>query len=94
MFAWPRDPSTLFQLCEKQSLQTTINIPNYGQSSTILGMQANNLSASILSSMYLPSTSQVEMIKQEINAQSEQQRNLDIVCYFFLFSITFMVSYK
>ncbi|XP_076171528.1 uncharacterized protein LOC143148753 [Ptiloglossa arizonensis] len=69
ILAWP-DPNTLMQLCEKQGIQT-INIPNYNQNNSILTVQANSLPVRIIPNMYLPSTSQPENIKHELDIKTE-----------------------
>ncbi|XP_029038209.1 zinc finger protein 431-like isoform X1 [Osmia bicornis bicornis] len=71
ILAWP-DPNTLMQLCEKQGIQT-INIPNYNQNNSILSVQSNNLPVRIIPNMYLPSTSQPENIKQDLDTRSENE---------------------
>lgn len=60
------------QLCEKQGIQT-INIPNYNQNNSILSVQSNNLPVRIIPNMYLPSTSQPENVKQELDTRSENE---------------------
>ncbi|CAK9800895.1 Gastrula zinc finger protein XlCGF9.1 (Fragment) [Anthophora quadrimaculata] len=72
ILAWP-DPNTLMQLCEKQGLQT-INIPNYNQNNPILSVQSNSLPVRIIPNMYLPSTSQPENMKQEIDIRTESEK--------------------
>ncbi|KOC65295.1 Zinc finger and SCAN domain-containing protein 22 [Habropoda laboriosa] len=72
ILAWP-DPNTLMQLCEKQGLQT-INIPNYNQNSPILSVQSNSLPVRIIPNMYLPSTSQPENMKQEVDIRTENEK--------------------
>lgn len=74
ILAWP-DPNTLMQLCEKQGIQT-INIPNYNQNSPILGVQSNSLPVRIIPNMYLPSTSQPESIKSELETRSENEKQM------------------
>ncbi|XP_016905662.1 zinc finger protein 616-like [Apis cerana] len=74
ILAWP-DPNTLMQLCEKQGIQT-INIPNYNQNSPILSVQTNNLPVRIIPNMYLPSTSQSEIIKQELETRIENGKQI------------------
>lgn len=63
------------QLCEKQGIQT-INIPNYNQNSPILSVQTNNLPVRIIPNMYLPSTSQSEIIKQELESRTENGKQI------------------
>ncbi|KAG9434723.1 zinc finger protein [Apis mellifera carnica] len=74
ILAWP-DPNTLMQLCEKQGIQT-INIPNYNQNNPILSVQTNNLPVRIIPNMYLPSTSQSEIIKQELETRIENGKQI------------------
>ncbi|XP_053985790.1 zinc finger protein with KRAB and SCAN domains 5-like isoform X2 [Hylaeus anthracinus] len=69
IIAWP-DPNTLMQLCEKQGIQA-INIPNYNQNNSILTVQANSLPMRIIPNMYLPSTSQPENVKHELEVRTE-----------------------
>lgn len=63
------------QLCEKQGIQT-INIPNYNQNNAILSVQTNNLPVRIIPNMYLPSTSQSEIIKQELETRIENGKQI------------------
>lgn len=63
------------QLCEKQGIQT-INIPNYNQNNPILSVQTNNLPVRIIPNMYLPSTSQSEIIKQELETRIENGKQI------------------
>ncbi|XP_068984363.1 uncharacterized protein [Bombus flavifrons] len=72
ILAWP-DPNTLMQLCEKQGIQT-INIPNYNQNNTILSVQSNSLPVRIIPNVYLPSTSQSDVIKQELDTRTENEK--------------------
>lgn len=63
------------QFCEKQGIQA-INIPNYNQSSPILSVQTNSLPVRIIPNMYLPSTSQSEIIKQELETRNENEKQI------------------
>ncbi|XP_031845799.1 uncharacterized protein LOC116432698 [Nomia melanderi] len=71
ILAWP-DPNTLMQLCEKQGIQA-INIPNYNQNNSILGVQSNSLPVRIIPNMYLPSTSQPENNKSIMDTGTEAE---------------------
>ncbi|XP_071871655.1 uncharacterized protein isoform X1 [Bombus fervidus] len=77
ILAWP-DPNTLIQLCEKQGIQT-INIPNYNQNNTILSVQSNSLPVRIIPNVYLPSTSQSDVIKQELDTRTENEKQTSIM---------------
>lgn len=63
------------QFCEKQGIQA-INIPNYNQSNPILSVQTNSLPVRIIPNMYLPSTSQSEIIKQELETRNENEKQI------------------
>lgn len=82
ILAWP-DPNTLMQLCEKQGIQT-INIPNYNQNNSILTVQANSLPVRIIPNMYLPSTSQPENIKHELDIKTESDMKTSTMVLYFL----------
>ncbi|XP_076624941.1 uncharacterized protein LOC143343683 [Colletes latitarsis] len=71
IIAWP-DPNTLMQFCEKQGIQA-INIPNYNQNNSILTVQTNSLPVRIIPNMYLPSTSQPETVKHDIDVRTESE---------------------
>ncbi|XP_076681057.1 uncharacterized protein LOC143375628 [Andrena cerasifolii] len=71
LLPWP-DPNTLMQLCEKQGIQT-INIPNYNQNNTILGVQSNSLPRRIIPNVYLPSGSQPENVKLDVDTRTETE---------------------
>lgn len=71
LLSWP-DPNTLMQFCEKQGIQT-INIPNYNQSNSILTVQSNSIPMRILPNVYLPSVSQPESLKQDVNIRIETE---------------------
>ncbi|KAG5326902.1 ZG9 protein, partial [Acromyrmex heyeri] len=64
---------TLIQLCEKQMLNQLINVPSYSQNTVTFGT-ANNFH---LNSRYLPSTSQVDTVKQGIDIQPKEEKNSD-----------------
>ncbi|KAK0078841.1 hypothetical protein PV325_002039 [Microctonus aethiopoides] len=70
LLTWP-NPNALMQLCEKQGLQT-INIPNYSQNNSLLGVSSNSIPVRLLPNMYLPTTSQSDSItiKLEDNSRS------------------------
>lgn len=72
LLPWP-DPNTLMQLCEKQGIQT-INIPNYNQNNTILGVQSNSLPRRIIPNVYLPSGSQPENVKLDVDTRTEEMK--------------------
>ncbi|XP_076644017.1 uncharacterized protein LOC143354121 [Halictus rubicundus] len=69
IIAWP-DPNTLMQFCEKQGIQA-INIPNYNQNNSIIGVQSNSLPMRIVPNLYLPSTSQPENNKMELHTRTD-----------------------
>ncbi|XP_078037309.1 uncharacterized protein LOC144470241 [Augochlora pura] len=71
IIAWP-DPNSLMQFCEKQGIQT-INIPNYNQNNSIIGVQSNTLPVRIIPNLYLPSTSQSENVKPELQTRIETE---------------------
>lgn len=80
ILAWP-DPNTLIQLCEKQGIQA-INIPNYNQNNSILGVQSNSLPVRIIPNMYLPSTSQPENNKSELDTRTEAETKISTMVLF------------
>ncbi|KYN03053.1 PREDICTED: zinc finger protein 880-like [Cyphomyrmex costatus] len=65
---------TLLQLCEKQVLNQIINVPSYSQNNVTLGAQSSNFG--LINSLYLPSTSQANIVKQELDVQSKEEKNL------------------
>ncbi|KYQ60476.1 RB-associated KRAB zinc finger protein [Trachymyrmex zeteki] len=65
---------TLIQLCEKQVLNI-INVPSYSQNNMTLGAQSSNFS--FINSLYLPSTSQADTVKQDIDIQPKEEKNSD-----------------
>lgn len=84
ILAWP-DPNTLMQLCEKQGIQT-INIPNYNQNNTILSVQSNSIPVRIIPNVYLPSTSQSDVIKHELDTRTENEKQTSTMVQNFSFS--------
>ena len=66
------------QFCEKQGIQT-INIPNYNQNNPILGVQSNSLPVRIIPNMYLPSTSQPEIVKQDLDSKTENEKQTSVM---------------
>lgn len=66
---------TLIQLCEKQVINQIINVPNYSQNNGTLGAQPSNFS--FINTLYLPTTSQVDTVKQEPDIQSKEEKNLE-----------------
>lgn len=69
----------MLQLCEKQVLNQIINVPSYSQNNGTLGVQSNSFS--LINSLCLPSTSQADIIKQELDIQPKEEKNLDKVRY-------------
>ncbi|XP_077261788.1 uncharacterized protein LOC143897210 [Temnothorax americanus] len=65
----------MIQLCQKQVLNQTINVPNYSQNNGTLGAQSSNFS--FINSLCLPSTSQADTVKQEPDIQPKEEKNLD-----------------
>lgn len=87
ILVWP-DPNTFMQLCEKQGIQT-INIPNYNQNNTILSVQPNSSPVRIMPNVYLPSTSQLETAKQDMEMRTENEKQTSPMV-----EIVFMIVYK